>query len=102
ASQDHPVGEIPNPAKQALGQRKFPILLFNDMLSSSQVKGRRFGCAPRAAFDKEVFAVPAAEFLPGDRFGLTQNGSDAWAGNKTTLGKSLGVTAERNKEGQVI
>ena len=69
------------------------MLLFNDLLSGSQVKGRRFGCAPRAAFDKEVFAVLTAEFLPGDRFGLTQNGSDPLAGNKTTLGKSLGVTA---------
>jgi len=76
-----------------LGQRKFPILLFNDMLSRSQVKGRRFGCAPRAAFDKEVFAVLAAEFLSGDRFGLTQNAFDPLAGNETTLGKSLGVTA---------
>ena len=41
ASKDHPVGEVSNPTKQALGQRDFPILLFNDTLSSSQVKGRR-------------------------------------------------------------
>ena len=61
------------------------MLLFNDMLSSSQVKGRRFGCAPRVAFDKEVFAVLAAEFLPGDRFGLTQNGSDPLASRKQVL-----------------
>ena len=60
ASQDHPVGEVPHPTKQALGQRKFPILLFNDTLSSGQVKGRRFVCALGAPFDKQVFAILAA------------------------------------------
>ena len=95
ASQDHSVGEVPNPTKQTLGQRDFPILLFNDTLSSSQVKGRRFICAPRAAFDKEVFAILAAEFLPGDRFRLAQNSSDALTGKKRTLGESFGVAAVR-------
>src|ERR1700751_2049159 len=93
ASQDDPVGEVPDPTKQALGQRDFPILLFNDTLSSSQVKGRRFVCTPGAAFHKEVFAILAAEFLPGDRFRVAQNGSDALTGKKRALGKSLGVTA---------
>src|SRR6516164_4316319 len=93
ASKDHPVGEVSDPTKQALGQRKFPILLFNDTLNSSQVKGRWLICAPGAPFDKEVFAILAAEFLPGDRFRLAQNGSDALTGKKRTLGKSLGVTA---------
>ena len=45
ASQDHPVGKISDPAKQVLGQRQFAILLLNDPLSGSQVKGRRFVCA---------------------------------------------------------
>jgi hypothetical protein len=76
-----------------LGQRKFPILLFNDTLSSGQVKGRRFVCALGAPFDKQVFAILAAEFHPGDRVRLAQNGSDTLVGNKTTLGESLGVTA---------
>jgi hypothetical protein len=40
-----------------LGQNNFPILLFNDTLSSSQVKGGGLVCAPGAPFDKEVFAV---------------------------------------------
>src|SRR4029077_12775686 len=93
ASQDDPVSEVPDPTKQALGQRKFPILLFNDTLSSRQVKGRWFVCASGAPFHKEVFAILAAEFLPGDRFRLAQNGSDALTGKKRTLGKSLGVTA---------
>ena len=53
ASQNHSVSEVPNPTKQALGQRNFPILLFNDTLSSSQVKGRRLVCAPGAPFDKD-------------------------------------------------
>ena len=57
ASQNHSVSEVPNPTKQALGQRNFPILLFNDTLSSSQVKGGGLVCAPGAPFDKEVFAV---------------------------------------------
>jgi hypothetical protein len=82
ASQDDPVGEVPNPTEQALGQRKFPILLFNDTLRSSQVKGRRFVCAPGTPFHKEVFAILAAEFLPGDGFRLAQNGSDALTGKK--------------------
>jgi hypothetical protein len=67
ASENHPVAEVPNPTKQALGQRKFPILLFNDKLSSGQVKGRRFVCALGAPFDfdKEVFAIlPAGQPLP--------------------------------------
>jgi hypothetical protein len=93
ASQDHPIGEVPNPTKQALGQGDFPILLFNDTLSSSQVKGRRFVCAPGVPFHKEVFTVFAPEFLPGDRFRLAQNGSDTLTGKKRTLGKSLGVAA---------
>src|SRR6516164_563112 len=93
ASKDHPVGEVSNPTKQALGQRNFPILLFNDTLSSSQVKGRRLVCAPGTPFHKEVFTILAAEFLPGDGFRLAQNGSDAFTGKKRTLGKSLGVTA---------
>ena len=58
ASKNHSVSEVSNPTKQALGQRKFPILLFNDTLSSSQVKGRWFVCAPGAPFHKEVFAIP--------------------------------------------
>src|SRR6516162_5510175 len=66
------------------------MLLLNDTLSSSQVKGRRFVCAP---FHKEVFTILTAEFLPGDRFRLAQNGSDTLTGKRTTLGKSLGVTA---------
>jgi hypothetical protein len=37
--------------------------------------------------------ILAAEFLPGDRFRLAQNGSDTLTGKRTTLGKSLGVTA---------
>jgi len=45
ASKNHPVREVPNPTKQALGQSNFPILLFKDTLSSSQVKGWRFVCA---------------------------------------------------------
>src|SRR5262249_15233259 len=69
------------------------ILLFNDMLSSGQVKGRWFVCAPGAPFDKEVFTILAAEFLPGDRFRLTQDGSDTLMGKKRTLGNRLGVTA---------
>src|SRR4029077_17237197 len=93
ASQDDPVSEVPDPTKQALGQRDFPILLFNDTLSSRQVKGRRLVCTPGAPFHKEVFAILAAEFLPGDGFRLAQNGSDALTGKKRTLGKSLGVTA---------
>src|ERR1700751_2976484 len=93
ASQDDPVGEVPDPTKQALGQRDFPILLFNDTLSSSQVKGRRFVCAPGAPFHKEVFAILAPEFLPGGCLRLAQNGSNAFTGKKRTLGKSLGVTA---------
>jgi len=40
-----------------LGQRKFPILLFNDKLSTGQVKGRRFVCALGAPFGKQVFAI---------------------------------------------
>jgi hypothetical protein len=93
AAKNHSIGEVSNPTKQALGQRKFPMLLFNDTLSSSQVKGRRFVCTPGAAFHKEVFAILAAEFLPGDRFRLAQNGSDALTGKKRTLGESFGVTA---------
>src|SRR6516164_3486790 len=93
ASQDHSIGEVPDPTKQALGQRKFPILLFNDTLNSSQVKGRWLICAPGAPFDKEVFAILAAEFLPGDRFRLAQNGSNTLTGKERTLGQSLGVTA---------
>jgi hypothetical protein len=50
-------------------------------------------CAPGAPFDKEVFAILAAEFLPGDGFRLAQNGSDTLTGKRRTLGKSLGVTA---------
>jgi hypothetical protein len=93
ASQDHPIGEVPNPTRQALGQRNFPILLFNDTLSSSQVKGRRFVCAPGAPFDKEVFPILAAEFLPRDRFRLAENGSDTLTGKERILGNSLGITA---------
>src|SRR6516162_6834043 len=93
ASKDHPIGEVSNPTKQALGQRKFPILLFNDTLSSSQVKGRWFICAPGAPFHKEVFAILVAEFLPGGCLRLAQNGSDTLTGKKRTLGNSLGVTA---------
>jgi hypothetical protein len=33
ASQNHSVGEVPNPTKQALRQRNFPNLPFNDTLS---------------------------------------------------------------------
>src|SRR6516165_10448069 len=69
------------------------MLLLNDTLSSSQVKGRRFVCAPGAPFHKEVFTILAAEFLPGDRLRLAQNGSDTLTGKRTTLGKSRGVTA---------
>ena len=69
------------------------MLLLSDTLSSSQVKCRRFVCAPGAPFHKEVFAILAAEFLPGDRFRLAQNGSDTLTGKRRTLGKSLGVTA---------
>src|SRR6516225_3903407 len=69
------------------------MLLLSDTLSSSQVKCRRFVCAPGAPFHKEVFAILAAEFLPGDRFRLAQNGSNTLTGKKRTLGQSLGVTA---------
>jgi hypothetical protein len=72
ASKDDPVGEVPNPTKQALGQRNFPILLFNDMLSGSQVKGGRFVYAPGAPFHKEVFSILAAEFFPGNGFRLAR------------------------------
>ena len=93
ASKNHPIGEIPNPAKQTLGQRNFPILFFNDTLSGGQIKGRWFICTPEAAFHKEVFAILAAELFPGERFRLTQNGSDTLPGKNRTLGKGLGVTA---------
>jgi len=73
------------------------MLLLSDTLSSSQVKCRRFVCAPGAPpgapFHKEVFAILATEFLPGDRLLLAQDGSDTFTGKKRTLGESLGVTA---------
>jgi hypothetical protein len=48
------------------------MLLFNDTLSSSQVKGRRFVCAPGVPFHKEVLSILAAEFVPGDGFRLNK------------------------------
>jgi hypothetical protein len=40
-----------------------------------------------------VFAIVAAEFVPGDGFRLAQDRSDPFTGKTRTIGKSLGVPA---------
>ena len=92
ASQDHPVAEVFCPAQKALGKRNFALLLLNDLLNCGQVKRRWSVSTAGIPYHKEVYAVLAAEFRPGDSLRLTQNGSDPLTGNRTTLADSLGVT----------
>ena len=92
-SQDDAIVKIADFAAQLFLEREFAFLLFNDLLSLGQVKGRPVLVGGESAPQKQMLAILGQQFLPAGGLGQTQNDSEPLLGGSGALGQCFGITA---------